>query len=77
MNSSNKKKLLETFTALPNCPNCNQPSIYKIWTLKEALADDSLLPIDIDQEIKYSYCHECLLTPDQVTQVKAFFNEWI
>ena len=91
MNETKKKKLLETFTALPNCPNCNQPTNFlKIsrycenklaisprWriALKDKGECQSASMDVLLLDIKYFYCLNCVLSPDQVTQVKAFFNE--
>lgn len=91
MDVSNKKKLLQTFTTLPNCPNCDQPTNFlsisrygenklAISPRLKALKDKGAVDVNhpphvLLLDIKYFYCLNCVLSPEQVTQVKAFFDE--
>jgi hypothetical protein len=85
MNGSNKKNLLETFEVLLPCPNCHNPPTTPSlrstihWTKSEIkkrfMSDQTWKQHQIYHNIKYGYCSHCILTPEQVTQVKAFFNE--
>jgi hypothetical protein len=79
MNELNKKNLLSSFKVLFPCPNCHNPPTgpFGPWTKSQfnrtifSPARDN----SSDHYIKYEYCGRCILTPEQVTQVKAFFNE--
>jgi hypothetical protein len=77
MKESNKN-LLVSFIKPLDCPNCNRPTIYNMALTKKEIEEEEekmgISMIDIDREIKWGYCMACILSSEQITIVKEFYN---